>query len=136
DVPALLGSGQPRPAAPRFWLMAGGFAAVVLASTLVSTTAPDKRAAVQLLSLVVMVGLMGGLSVLTLWMVRRFKAEQQAVEGIGELVQLRRWPEAAALLDQYLSRPARAPQLRGQALIYLAAVLARYHRFEDAVAVH
>lgn len=136
DVPALLESSQPRPAAPRFWLMVGGFAAVVLASALLTTAGPQMRNLVRLLSLAVMIGLMGGLSLLTMWMVRRFKAEQQAVEGIGELVQLRRWTEAAALLDQYLSRPSRSPQLRGHALLYLASVLARYHRFEDAVAVY
>ena len=116
--------------------MVGGFAAVVLASTLLTTAGPDMRAYVQVASLLVMIGLMGGLSALTMWMVRRFKAEQLAVEGIGELVQLRRWTQAAALVERYLSRPSRSPQLRGQALLYLASVLARYHRFEDAVAVY
>jgi hypothetical protein len=34
-----------------------------------------------------------------------------------------------------LSEPMRAPQHRVQALIYLSTVLARYHRFPDAIVV-
>ena len=64
-----------------------------------------------------------------------FRAEQQQVEAAGELVQLRRWTEAGVLLQEFLSRPARTLHLRTQALIYLASVLARYHRFGDAIAV-
>ena len=40
------------------------------------------------------------------------------------------------LLQEILSRPARSSGLRSQALIYLGAVLARYHRFGDAIAVY
>jgi tetratricopeptide (TPR) repeat protein len=40
------------------------------------------------------------------------------------------------MLQTMLSRPARSPLARAQSLLYLAMVLARYHRFEDSVAVH
>jgi tetratricopeptide (TPR) repeat protein len=70
------------------------------------------------------------------WMTARgFRAEQANVEAAEELVQLRRWPEAAAVLRGLLSRPTRTPQARVQGLIFLANVLSRYHRFEDAVLV-
>lgn len=68
--------------------------------------------------------------------VRRARKEQSQLTGIEELVQLRRWPEAAVLLQNFLSRPARSHTSRAQALLYLAMVLTRYHRFEDSVAVH
>ena len=57
------------------------------------------------------------------------------VEAAGELVQLRRWPQAGLVLEQILSRPSPSHLLRSQALMYLATVLARYHRFDDAIAV-
>ena len=67
--------------------------------------------------------------------VKEQRKEQQRVEAIEELVQLRRWDQAAAMLDALLSQPARLPGARLQALIYLAGVLARYHRFADAITV-
>jgi tetratricopeptide (TPR) repeat protein len=57
------------------------------------------------------------------------------VQQIGELVQLRRWPDAALALEAYLSQPARTQQLRVQALAFLAPVLARLGRFDDSIAV-
>lgn len=135
DVANLLESSQPRQQVPRAWFLLGGFLLVVMASTILGTRSPQMRATVEVMSGLLMIGLMGGLSVLTLAVVRKFRVEQQQIEAAGELVQLRRWPEAAVILDQYLSRPARTAQLRSQALIYLASVLARYHRFSDAIAV-
>jgi len=38
-------------------------------------------------------------------------------------------------LELYLSQPAATPQLRVQALVFLAPVLARLERYEDAIAV-
>ena len=67
--------------------------------------------------------------------VREVRAEQQAVSAVGELIHLRRWPEAAIALQGILSRPARTFQLRTEALLYLASVLSRYHRFDEAISV-
>ena len=52
---------------------------------------------------------MAGLSGMTVYLVRKFRQEQQAVESAGELVQLRHWPQAAMVLEQYLSRPLGEP---------------------------
>jgi tetratricopeptide (TPR) repeat protein len=67
---------------------------------------------------------------------RNQREEQQRLDAIEELITLRRWPEAGGLLQQQLSQPARTPQMRAQALIFLASTLVRYHRFDEAIAVH
>ena len=51
------------------------------------------------------------------------------------MIQLQRWPAAAIGLRQMLSEPARSAHFRIQALVYFTTVLARYERFEDAMAV-
>ena len=61
--------------------------------------------------------------------------EMRRLEYVEELLQLRRWPEAALLLHRTLSEPMRTPQARVQALVYLASVLGRYQRYTDAVTV-
>lgn len=135
DVPALLDRSQPKARVGLFWYALGGFLLVVLAATLLSQGSETGRRIVDALSAVLMVAVMGGMAVFTAVTVKKHRGEQQALEAAGELVQLRRWPEAAALLQDVLSRPSRTPAMRGQALIYLASVLARYHRFGDAIAV-
>lgn len=82
-----------------------------------------------------MLALIGGMLVISYITVQAQRTEQRQIAAIEEFVQLRRWQQAGALLQQVLSRPRRNPAARAQALIYLAAVLARYHRFEDAMAV-
>jgi tetratricopeptide (TPR) repeat protein len=136
DVPALLDSSRPRPRVSWFWYGAGGFLLVVLTATVLSNHSDTGKKVVDALSALLMVGLIAGMMVMTVITVRRYRAEQQEVEAASELVQLRRWPQAALLLREVLSRPARSLALRSQALIYLGAVLARYHRFGDAIAVY
>jgi tetratricopeptide (TPR) repeat protein len=135
DVPALLESSQPRTRVGLFWYALGGFLLVVLGATLVGQGSETGRRVVDALSALLMVAVIAGMAVFTVLTVRKHRGEQQQIEAASELVQLRRWPEAAAILQDALSRPARTPALRGQALIYLGAVLARYHRFDDAIAV-
>jgi tetratricopeptide (TPR) repeat protein len=135
DVPALLDASLPKARVGLFWYALGGFILVVLAATLVSQSSDTGRRLVDALSAVLMVLLVGGLAAFTAVTVRKHRADQQALEAAGELVQLRRWPEAAGLLRDMLSRPNRTNGLRSQALIYLGSVLARYHRFDDAIAV-
>ena len=136
DVPTLLEASQPRPRVGWFWYGAGGFLLVVFGATLLSGHSETGKKLVDSLSALLMVGLIAGMMVLTVLTVRRHRAEQQEVEAASELVQLRRWPQAAILLGEVLSRPARSLGLRSQALIYLGAVLARYHRFDDAITVY
>ena len=135
DVATLLESSLPRARVAWFRYALGIFLLIVLGGTLISRQSEQAKALVDVLGALSMLVLMGLLVFATMFVVRRHRAEQQQVEAAAELVQLRRWPQAAVALQQYLATPARTPQLRSQALIYLASVLARYHRFDDAIAV-
>jgi tetratricopeptide (TPR) repeat protein len=135
DVPTLLELSQPHPRANWFWFGAGLFAMLVIGSTMASTHSPQMRQAVELLSLLVLFALMGAMTLATMFTVRQHRAQQQTVEAIEELVQLRRWDQAGMALQLFLSTPARSPRARAQALVYLSSVLARHHRYEDAIAV-
>jgi hypothetical protein len=64
------------------------------------------------------------------------RRESVAVDALDELVQLRRWPEAARHVQRILSDAMLLPQRRMQALLSLATILLRYHRFDDARFVH
>ena len=135
DVPTLLESSMPRTRVNWFWYAVGIFLLIVLGATLIARQSVLMGQLVKAASGIVMVGLMAALVACTVVIVRRHRAEQQRLEGISELIQLRRWDQAAGLLTHMLLQPARSPALRSQALIYLAAVLARYHRFDEAIAV-
>jgi len=67
--------------------------------------------------------------------VRRVRAQQQIVDAIDEMMQLRRWEPAGMLLDRFLTAPVRSVRLWAMALVQLAGLLCRHHRFEDAIAV-
>jgi tetratricopeptide (TPR) repeat protein len=136
DVPWLLEASVPRRPIPRLWFFFGGVIAVLVLSALFSGKSAEARTAMDALSGVLMAGLMAALIISSSLVVRRLRAEQQAVEEIGDMVQLRRWSEAAGKLDRYLSAPTRTASLRAQALVYLGSVLARYQRFSDAVTVY
>ena len=76
-------------------------------------------------------------SVLVPWSaVRAHRSEGRAVERAESLVQMRRWPDAAAALNDLLAGPMRNPLGRARALVALSAVLMRYERFESALTVH
>lgn len=135
NVSLLLEASQPRPRQNWFWYAAGVFALVILASTWASSQSPAAKQAIDLLGMLAMFGAVVAMSLLTSRTVRRQRAEQQRVEAIEELVQLRRWDQSAALLENMLSQPTLTAGARVQALIYLATVLARYHRFTDAIMV-
>jgi tetratricopeptide (TPR) repeat protein len=67
--------------------------------------------------------------------VRANRSEAARLQAAEELLQLRRWPQALALLTSMLSVPTRSQQTRVQALLFLTTVLSRFHRFDDAIAV-
>jgi tetratricopeptide (TPR) repeat protein len=91
---------------------------------------------VSAVSTVTLFGIMVGMGALTWSAAKAANQEVGRLEAAEELVRLRRWDEAGAMLEALLSRPTRNPHARTQALVYLAAVLARFHRFGDAVMVY
>lgn len=135
DVDRLIESSQPRPRLNPIWLMGGFFLLAVVATAFVGSAPEETRAALAAVAAFLVVAAVGGMSAYSIYIVRRLRAEQQQVQQVGELVQLRRWPEAAMALEVYLSQPARSPQLRIQGLAFLAPVLARLERYEDAISV-
>ena len=135
DVPALLERSQPRMYAGWLRYGLGAFLLVVLLSSLATSQSEWMESFVRALSAIAMVGVVGVMMAVTWVAVRRQRGEMQQLEAVAELVQLRRWPEAAYVLRGMLSEPTRTPAARVQGLIFLTAVLARYHRFADAIAV-
>jgi tetratricopeptide (TPR) repeat protein len=135
DVPRLLESSTPQPRPAWMWYALIGFAIAMLTSTLASGQNPGLQNYVRVLVGVAMLGVVVAVAIFTSRTVKEQRKEQQRVEAIEELVQLRRWDQAAAMLEALLSQPTRMAGARLQALIYLAGVLARYHRFGDAIAV-
>ncbi|HYO10416.1 MAG TPA: tetratricopeptide repeat protein [Tepidisphaeraceae bacterium] len=136
DVEQMLERSQPRPRGGWLWMAMGGFLLIVVVSAFASSRSPAVSAAVDLLAKLAMVALMAGIAVATSVMVKKQREEVRQLEALEELIQLRRWPEAAGLARELLWQPTRTPQARAQALILLAGILARYQRFEDAIRVH
>jgi tetratricopeptide (TPR) repeat protein len=135
-VPTLLESSQPRPRGAWLWYAIGAFLLVVLASSLLSSRSGAMAQLVSVFSGFLMVGIIVGMALLTWVAVKRARTEHQQLEAVEELIQLRRWPQAAAVLQHMLAQPTRTPAARVHALMYLASVLARYGRFEDAIIVY
>ena len=67
---------------------------------------------------------------------RSIEREQENVERLEELVQLRQWPNALMLGVSMLSRPMKMESSRFAALIAVSSVFIRYHWFESARMVH
>jgi tetratricopeptide (TPR) repeat protein len=136
DVPTLLDASQPRARVGWFWYALGAFLLVVGASTLIDSSFPNGRRVVSAISTLALFGIMFGMAALTWSAAKAANVEVGQLESLEELVRLRRWDEARAVLESLLSRPTRNPHARTQALVFLAAVLARFHRFGDAVSVY
>lgn len=135
DVPSLMESSQPAARVPWFWIFLGVFAGIVILSMNVAQQAPQAHNEIAIFCAILMGGLVAFMMAVGMASARSYRAEQKLIDGIGELIQLRRWPQAAMLLEQTLSRPARTMPLRTQALVFLTTILSRYHRFEDAMLV-
>jgi tetratricopeptide (TPR) repeat protein len=135
EVQALLERSQPRPRVPWAWYVAGGLVLALVVGSLAGTQSSSAAALINFFLAVLMVGAMAGTGLAAFLAAKAQRAELQQVQGVDELVQLRRWQEAAGVLQRLLNAPMRTQPARIQALIYLAAVLARYHRFADAVTV-
>jgi tetratricopeptide (TPR) repeat protein len=136
DVPWLLEASQPRGRVAWLGPGVGLFLVVVIGSALLSSRSSQMKSLVDVASSLIMLLTFIAMAFVMWNAVRRQRDERRMLETIEELVQLRHWPEAAAALEQLLSRPTRTPYARVQALIFLSSVLARYNRFDDAIAVH
>jgi tetratricopeptide (TPR) repeat protein len=136
DVSELIERSQPQPRAGWLGYALGVFLLVVLSSAYVTTRWANLRPVVDVLSRVLMVGVITAMALMTSLTVRRQREEMKRIEALEELVQLRRWAEALDTARAILSQPTRTPTARIQALIFLSSILSRYHRFEDAIAVH
>src|SRR4051794_38070529 len=107
DVNALLERSLPRQRHGWFGYAVGVFTLVVLLTAYLSSKGPIWEALVQGVSAIGMIGVMVAMVMLTLSAARRQRAEMQQVEAIEELVQLRRWPQAALMIQGLLSEPTR-----------------------------
>jgi tetratricopeptide (TPR) repeat protein len=136
DVHELIERSQPQPRVGWLWYAVGVFLLVVLTSAYITTRWTNLRAVVDVSSRIMMVGVIVAMALITSLTVRKQRDEVKRIEALEEMVQLRRWPEALETARQVLSQPTRTPAARIQALIFLSSVLSRYHRFEDAIAVH
>jgi hypothetical protein len=135
DVRRLIDASVPK-ARPAFsWYAMVALLVVAVTATVTANAAPQAQALLKFLTGLIMLGVVVGLGTVTSHTVKLARAEQQKVEAIEELVQLRRWDQAGAMLESLLGAPTRSQGARLQALIYLSSVLARYHRFGDAVTV-
>ena len=135
DVPFLLEASQPRSRMTWVWYVAAAFVFMVV-TALAEQRSPQGREAIGILAGFALFAFMAVLAIASKVAIRGLRAQRDTIEGVGELLQLRCWPQAAIMLQQVLSQPLRTQSLRAQALIYLSVVLGRYHRFEDAIAVH
>ena len=136
NVPELLDRSMPRHRGGWFWYAAGIFALMVLLSTYAGTQMAEGRNLVEFLSGVGMMVVVLGMGMMFVMTVKAVNREEQRIEAIEELMQLRRWGEAAAMVQSLLEKPTRTPRARVQGLIYLAAVLGRYGRYGDCIAVY
>jgi tetratricopeptide (TPR) repeat protein len=131
DVQTLLETSRPRPRMAWLGLATVAGVLAILAVTMLSDRSAAAQDTVETVSSVLMILLLGVWSATNFLQVRAARMEQMRLEAAEELVQLRRWPQAALLLQSILSSPMRSPVGRLQALVCLCGVAARYHRFED-----
>ncbi len=117
-----------------FWYVIASFALLILFN---SFSAEDAGAhqAIQVLTVLLMLTAGAGTIIASVVTVRRYRAQEQTVDAIEEMMQLRRWEPAGILLDRFLSEPVRSVRLWALALVQLAGLLGRHHRFEDAIQV-
>jgi tetratricopeptide (TPR) repeat protein len=135
DVPTLLERSRPRPRAAWMAFAAGGGILAMLAMSMASDRSAESRQDMEVLAGFLMMLLVGGMYLTNYLQARAGRIEQARLEAAEELMQLRRWPQAALLLQSLLSRPTRSAVGRLQALAYLSNVLMRFHRFDEVLAI-
>lgn len=134
DVPDLIERSIPRDAGRGFSYVTGAFFVVLIMSVVASSS--SSRLLSQAFSIMGMLAVVVTMGVMASHAAKSAQQEQSEMQAAEELIQLRRWEQAAMMLERMLSRPARSPQSQVQMLLYLSAVLSRYHRYSDAIAVY
>jgi hypothetical protein len=135
DVHALLAASRPRPRPIWVFYLAGLALLTVAAAMLPDSKESGPQQALDVVLTLLAMALIAGPLVWGVIQNRARRTEFARLEAAEELVQLRRWPQAAILLQSILSSPARSHQARLQALACFVGVLARFHRFEDVLTV-
>ncbi len=138
DPTVLIEVSEPRARIPWLQFLLGGFVIAMIFSWAVGHSSQSAQSQDLLDSLIgcALMGFVGSITLMAFSGARRARIEHATVSSVEELIHLRRWNEAGLMLQGLLSRPARSPIARAQALFFLAMVLARYHRFEDSVSVY
>lgn len=135
DVHAMIDSSQPRHA-PYWWRwVVGGMLGGILFMLLSAGSKPELRVAANLLAVVVVLAGAIGFVAMAYGRLKLRQEEQQRIEQIEQLVSFRQWPLAAVAVHGVLLSPMRSHGARIQALVYLSSILARYHRFSEAIEV-
>jgi tetratricopeptide (TPR) repeat protein len=135
DVPFLIEASEPRPRLFSMRMAIGSLIASLIFSFFFARSSAEAAIATSLASGFMLLAVIA-MAAISVHEIRAARAEGARLEAIEELLQLRRWPEAAINLQLFLSRPARSPAARAQALLFLTTVLMRYHRFEDSLKVY
>ena len=135
EVATLLDQSRPqlRPIWARYSLLF--FLAILLGGAYFTSQAGRWAGTAQVISSVLMFVLVFAMFITMSVTVRGQRREQNQLETIEELIQLRRWPEAGLAVQNLLLQPTRTGWGRVQGLIYLSGILMRYHRFTDAISV-
>jgi tetratricopeptide (TPR) repeat protein len=135
DIDLLIEASRPKPFVPWMAYASGGFILVAVITALFPSQNPDVQRSTQIITSGIFVLLMLSMGAASYLAIRANRAEAARLEAVEELLQLRRWPQALGLLTRMLSSQMRSQQSRVQALLFLTTVLARFHRFDDAIAV-
>jgi hypothetical protein len=132
NVPQLLEASMPRAGMHWLGLLALGLGGVAMAAVLVGGARGGMFETALSLVLIALIAGMGAMGMATASALRRERARMQAID---ELVQLRRWDQAAVGLERLMSSPMRSMGARIQALIFLVSVLGQRERYADAISV-
>jgi hypothetical protein len=135
DVQQLLEISEPQPSVPWAWYAIGVGVLLAGIDHLLSGQSPEMDAALNAMCAITMTGVLAALMGISWFNVRAVRAQSLLLDQIAEMIQLRKWPEAAVALRRMLSAPVKTHHFRAQALVYFSVILARYERFDAAIEI-
>lgn len=131
DVPRLLAHSRPQTGRGVLLLPPLGLGAL-LGALLITAFNPGPAG---IFLAIVLLGVSVGTTIYLARLAAAARAERQRVREAEELVTLRHWPQAAAVLRSLLDRPMRLNPSRRTALVALARTLGRYGLYDEAIEV-